>query len=117
MCSSSQDSKKTGARRFGTFVLKWFIGKNAVRLDLPAYFKIHRIIYVICKTPHLEQTNEISAPIPPVYEPRHLLPTGTEQEFEAVLDHKKVGRRNNFLVSHYVVTHVMTQNGNQRGTL
>ena len=44
----SQQSKKLTDKWFGLFVIKDLIGRNAIRLDLPDYFKIHLVVHVIC---------------------------------------------------------------------
>ena len=94
--SQSQEKEKLTARRFGPFVVKELIGKNAVRLDLPDHIKIHPVVNVSHTIPHIEQPSDIAAPIPPVPAPVPAI-EGDEIEVEAILNHRKRGRGNQFL--------------------
>lgn len=88
--SKSQRSDKLTSRRFGPFIVKELIGKNAVRLDLPDHFRIHPIIHVSHTIPYVEDSKYIGHPVQERPEP---IPTvlGNEYEVEKILDHRKSG--------------------------
>ena len=94
--AKSQEKDKLTARRFGPFIVKELIGRNALRLELPNHFKIHSVVHVSHTTPHRDQPTDIAATIPTRPAP---LPTieGNEYEVEAILKHRKIGRGYQFL--------------------
>ena len=92
----AQVSDKLKARRFGPFAVKELIGKNALRLELPAHFKIHPVVHVIHTTPCVEQPSDIAPPIPAQPEPVPGI-EGNEYEVEKILAHRKKGRGYQFL--------------------
>lgn len=69
--AESQQSKKLTARRFGPFTVTKLIGKNTIRLDLPANIKIHIVVHVAHSTPFKSRLADIAlldtvkiAPVP-----------------------------------------------------
>lgn len=94
--SKSQESEKLSAKRFGPFIVKELIGRNAVRLELPDHFKIHPVVHVIHTTPYVEQPKDIAKPV----ETRPLpVPAveGDEHVVEGILKHRPRGRGFQFL--------------------
>ena len=94
--SKSQESDKLTARRFGPFIVKELVGKNAVKLELPDHLKIHPVVHVSHTTPHSEQPSDIAVPIPAIPAPLPAL-EGQEYEVESILSHRKKGRGYQFL--------------------
>jgi hypothetical protein len=94
--SRSQESAKLSAKRFGPFKIVDVIGKNAVKLELPAHLRIHPVVHVIHTTPQYTQPADISSPVPVRPDP---VPTdlGPEYEVEAILAHRRRGRGYQFL--------------------
>lgn len=65
----SQASEKLSVRRFGPFSVVKQVEKNAVKPDLPFYFTIHPVVYVIHTIPFYEQPDDVELYIPPVTDP------------------------------------------------
>lgn len=78
-------SSKLSAKRFGPFMIKAAVGKNAFRLDLPVSFRIHDVISQRHLTRAIPDTwNRVPIPPPPIVVDDDGL-TG-EFEVEKVLD-------------------------------
>ena len=94
--SKSQESEKLSSKRVGPFTVTMLIGKNAVKLELPAHFKIHPVVHVIHTTPYVEQPADVHLPVQARPEP---IPTvhGEEHIVGKILSHRKRGRGYQFL--------------------
>jgi len=94
--TKSQESDKLSAKRYGPFVVKELVGRNAVRLELPSHFRIHPVIHVSHTIPFVQQPSDIAQPVEPRPEP---VPTveGEEHIVDKILRHKKSGRGFRFL--------------------
>ena len=68
--------------------MKQLIGKNAVRLYFLDRIKIHPVVNVSHTIPHVEQPDNISAPITPVPAPVYSIQRD-ESEVKANLNHGK----------------------------
>eukprot|EP00171_Calliarthron_tuberculosum_P001356 IDg1356t1 len=53
--SKLQGSRKLRVKRYGPFTVLKLIGKNAVRLDLPAQARVHPVVHVEHTSPHFNQ--------------------------------------------------------------
>ena len=94
--SRSQASDKLTAKKYGPFQNFQVIGRNAVKLELPAHFRIQPVVHVSHTTPYVSQLVDIRAdaverpePVPAV--------DGDENYVEAILKHRKRGRGYQFL--------------------
>ena len=94
--SKSQVSDKLTSKRFGPFIVKRLIGKNAVEVDLPSHLKIHNVINVTHTMPYYDQPKDISSetrsrpdPVP--------ADEGEEYVVQAILSHRKKGSGFQFL--------------------
>ena len=94
--SKSQESKKLTAKRFGPFVIRELVGKNAVRLELPDHFKIHPVVHVIHTTSFFEQPSDIAALLLSRPEPVPAI-DGDKYIVEEILAHRKKGKGHQFL--------------------
>lgn len=94
--AKSQKSEKLSARRFGPFEVKELVGRNAVRLELPAHLKIHDVVHVSHNIPYEEQPRDIALPIQLKPAPVPAI-DGDEQVVEKILQHRKRGRGFQFL--------------------
>lgn len=63
ICKFQADGKLS-AKKFGTFIQKKLIGRNAFQLDLPGRIKIHPTLHVTLTTPFLEQPLDIAVEFP-----------------------------------------------------
>ena len=94
--AKSQDSSKLTARRFGPYRILKLIGKNAVKIELPAHLKIHPVIHVAHTKPHYVQPHDIAIPVPERSAPVPT-PLGDEYVVEEILAHRRRGRGLQFL--------------------
>ena len=94
--SKSQEKEKLTARRFGPFTIMKLVGRNVLKLELPAHLNIHPIIHVVHTTPYFCQPQDIGQPIPqrPCLFPT---PTGEEYKVDKLLSHRKRERGYQFL--------------------
>eukprot|EP00171_Calliarthron_tuberculosum_P005616 IDg5616t1 len=95
--SRSQSSKKLTAKRIGPFPISELVGRNAVRLELPATVRIHPVVNVSHTTPFHERPVELETELPieavEIYGFQ-----GPELQVKNILNHRKRGRGYQFLV-------------------
>ena len=94
--SKSQVSDKLTSKRFGPFSVTRLVGKNAVELELPSHFKIHKVVNIMHTVPYHEQPDDIGVILPSRPDP---VPTVDGEEFvvDKILQHRKRGRGFQFL--------------------
>lgn len=94
--AKSQASDKLTSKRFGPFIVKSLVGKNAVEVELPSHLRMHNVINVMHTVPYFVQPEEIAVEAPAKPDP---VPTDTGEEYivEAILNHRKKGNGYQFL--------------------
>ena len=98
--SRTRPSNKLCAKKFGPFKILELVGKNALRLSIPAQYRIYPVVHVIHTEPYHRQPPDLAQDIPvssfdpSIYhkDPAH------EEEVQAILAHRKCGRGYRFLV-------------------
>ena len=78
--------------------MKSFVGRNAVKLNLPDNVKIHDVVSIMHSLPDKDQPAEIANPSPQASD---LIPVDGEEEYAVneILSHRKRGKGLQFLAS------------------
>ena len=89
--SRTQASDKLGARRFGPFEITELVGRNAIRLALPAHIRIHPVWNIAHNIPYRQQPSDICQPFPTL--PVPVTSAGGDSfVVDKILGHRKRGR-------------------------
>lgn len=95
--SRSQASQKLKARRIGPFKISELVGKNAIRLELPAHSKAHPVINLCHTKEFVEQPSDLeNSDQGTIQEIQGEL--GPEKYVECIIKHRKRGRGFQFMV-------------------
>ena len=94
--AKSQTSDKLTSKKFGLFIVKRLVGKNAVEVELPSHLRIPNVVNVMHTVPFYSQPIKLAAEVSTELEP---IPTNTGEEYivEAILKHRKRGNGFQFL--------------------
>lgn len=95
--SRNRPSAKLQDKRLGPFKIIALIGKNALKLELPAAIRAHPVINVSFTRPYFRQPPDLSKPKPDP-PPPVILPSGPEEYVERILRHRRRGKGWQFLV-------------------
>lgn len=91
--SRSRPSAKLSARWFGPFTISKIIGKNAVKLELPAHIRTHPVVHVSLTKPATDKPLHLQDEVPARPELIEMDSDGAELfKVSKILAHRKAGK-------------------------
>ena len=95
--ASMGSSQKLGKRRYGPFHIQRLIGKNAVELDIPSHYLIHRVVHVEHTKPYFVQPPDICQP--PTEDQHSYMGSDGRLQYKvaSILSHRRIKNRYTWL--------------------